>query len=87
MPAFITSRGLGRGNTAGYLASRGLGQSFIEVIIPPPTGGGGSLPGQSFNQAPDTRNKVDPLMAAQILQEDEELLIMIKAFAETIRWH
>lgn len=61
-----------------------------QVVIPPPTGGGGSGPatGHShFNQAPDTRKNKEPLLLAQALQEDEELIIMIKAFAETITWH
>ena len=57
------------------------------VIIAPPGGGGGvSAPGTHFNQAPSVK-KNEPLMLAQALQEDEELIIILKAFVETIRWH
>jgi hypothetical protein len=60
-----------------------------EVIIQPPIGGGGSgpgvgLPGENyFNQAPPIYR--DPLLLEQALQEDEEMLLMIKAFVETIQ--
>lgn len=62
----------------------------VDVIIPtPPRGGGGSVgaPGTRFNQAPDTRRNKEPLHLQQALQEDEELIILIKAFAEVIQWH
>ena len=87
MSLLVTTRGLGK--RGGFLATIGLGVRQPDVV--PPRGGGGTsigLPGRShFNQAPSTKDKIDPLMMQQILQEDEELLIMIKAFAETIRWH
>ena len=86
MALLVATRGLGK--RGGFLATTGLGVG--EAIVPPVVGGGATvgLPGRDyFNQAPDTRDKIDPLMMQQILQEDEELLIMIKAFAETIRWH
>ncbi len=63
----------------------------VDVIIPtPPRGGGGTGagPGDYYNQAPDTRRKTDePLLLAQARQEDEELIILLKAFAEVIQWH
>ncbi len=62
-------------------------------IVIPPVGGGGSgggpsvgLPGENYyNQAPPQYK--DPLLLEQALQEDEEMLLMIKAFVETIQWH
>lgn len=60
----------------------------ISLIQLPSDGGGGSAPviGTRFNQAPSVKNN-EPLLLAQALQEDEELLIILKAFVETIRWH
>ena len=63
------------------------------LIVIPPVGGGGSgggpsvgLPGENYyNQAPPQYK--DPLLLEQALQEDEEMLLMIKAFVETIQWH
>lgn len=63
----------------------------VQVIIPP-VGGGGSgggpsvgLPGESyFNQAPP-RQRDNDLFLQQAIQEDEEMLLMIKAFVETIQ--
>ena len=61
------------------------------VVIEPPSGGGGSsgvgMPGQDyFNQSPSVKKNKRSYLA-QALQEDEELLIIIKSFVETIRWH
>jgi len=60
------------------------------IIEPPVVGGGGGTRGgpvgTRFNQAPPQR-KGEPLLLAQALQEDEELLIILRAFVETIRWH
>lgn len=59
-------------------------------IVIPPVGGGGSgpgvgLPGENyFNQAPP-RQRDNDLFLQQALQEDEEMLLMIKAFVETIQ--
>lgn len=67
----------------------GIDDSVAEI---PPTGGGGSgpgigLPGENYyNQAPAIKRD-EPLELQQALQEDEELIIMLKAFVETIRWH
>jgi hypothetical protein len=58
------------------------------VVEPPVTGGGGttSAPGTHFNQAPPKyRDPRDLLNLEQALQEDEEMLLMIKAFVETIQ--
>lgn len=59
----------------------------VDVIIPPPSGGGGggvSAPG--FNQAPSVK-KDRELYIDQAHNEDEELIILLKAFAEVIQWH
>ena len=60
------------------------------VVIPPVTGGGGgtgvSAPGSHFNQAPPKyRDPRDLLNLEQALQEDAEMLLIIKAFVETIQ--
>jgi len=60
------------------------------VIIEPPSGGGGTVGGRGPGAEPSPRPSIDknePLYLAQALQEDEELLIIIKSFVETIRWH
>lgn len=62
----------------------------LEVVdIPPPVaGGGGSSAGvgySHYNQAPDTREYKPKLLLKQAMQEDEEMLLMIKAFVETIQ--
>jgi hypothetical protein len=58
--------------------------------IPPTPGGGGGgssgVVGTKFNQAPPVAKK-EPLYLAQALQEDEELLLILKAFTEVITWH
>jgi hypothetical protein len=44
------------------------------------------MPGSHFNQAPPKyRDPRDLLNLEQALQEDEEMLLMIKAFVETIQ--
>lgn len=65
---------------------------WVECPTPdvPPVGGGRSSgpsvgPGDFFNQAPSIKKK-EPLYLQQAIQEDEELMIIIKAFVETIRW-
>lgn len=58
------------------------------VILPPVAGGGGSSAGighSHYNQAPDTREYKPKLLLKQAMQEDEEMLLMIKAFVETIQ--
>jgi len=66
----------------------GIDDSVAE--IPPSGGGGGSGPGVGpgdyYNQAPSVR-KNEPLYLAQALQEDEELIMIMKAFVETVTWH
>lgn len=59
-----------------------------QVVVPPVVGGGGSTsaPGTHFNQAPDTRKK-SPLLLAQALREDEELIMILKEFIEVTQWH
>lgn len=65
----------------------------VDVIIPtPPRGGGGSGPGgpgvrgPSPNQAPP---KIDDrlLYIDQAHHEDEELILLLRAFAEVVQWH
>ena len=86
MPAFLATRGLGRGSSAGFLATSGIG-SGQDVVLILPGGGGVSAPGTHFNQAPSVKKKGEPLLLMQALQEDEELLIILKSFVEIIRWH
>jgi hypothetical protein len=85
--AFLATRGLGKGQSAGFMSTFGLGRGQEEIIIPP--GGGGSVGSgvSHFNQAPNTKVKKRPIMLAQAKQEDEELIMIIKAFVETVRWH
>ena len=57
--------------------------------IPPPTGGGGGTgagPG-AFRSPRPTVDKNEPLYLTQALQEDEELILILKAFTEVIQWH
>lgn len=60
----------------------------VEIPLPGPRGGGGSGPSvgrdSHFNQAPPKYR--DPFID-QALMEDEELIILLKAFAEVIQWH
>lgn len=58
------------------------------VITEQPSGGGGtvSAPGNYYNQTPPVIKDAE-LYLDQALVEDEELIIMLKAFAEVIRWH
>lgn len=61
----------------------------VDVVIPtPPRGGGGtsSAPGTKYNQAPDTRETRRSYLA-QARQEDEDLIYLLQAFAEVIKWH
>lgn len=75
-------------HATGYYATPYYQPEVIVVI--PPVGGGGSgpgvgLPGENyFNQAPP-RQRDNDLFLQQALQEDEEMLLMIKAFVETIQ--
>ena len=71
------------------MATDGLFCLDGSVEITPP-GGGGTGPGIGPGALPSPRpsvNKDEPLYLAQALQEDEELIIILKAFVETIRWH
>lgn len=75
-----------------YFSQQYFSESYfpplVDVVIPtPPRGGGGTGPsGPSYNQSPsvigDKRLYID-----QALNEDEELIILLKAFAEVIQWH
>lgn len=63
---------------------------LVDVEIPlPPRGGGGTTgagPGDHFNQAPDTRERKRDFLA-QARQEDKDMIVLLKAFAEVISWH
>lgn len=76
-------------HATGYHAT-GYHLRGLQVVIPPTGGGGGSgpsvgLPGENYyNQSPPRERKND-LFLQQAMQEDEEMLLMIKAFVETIQ--
>lgn len=59
------------------------------VIIETPTGGGGgtSFPGYNVPSPRPSIDKHEPLYLAQALQEDEEMIILLKALAEVVTWH
>jgi hypothetical protein len=66
------------------------------VVLPPvaPGGGGGHSAGPGHGHGPGAlpspRPSIDknqPLYLQQALQEDEELILILKAFTEVIRWH
>jgi hypothetical protein len=59
----------------------------IPEPIPPTGGGGGSVPGTKYNQAPSVRKAKQTLLLAQAMREDEELIYILKAFTEVTRWH
>jgi hypothetical protein len=60
-----------------------------EFEIPLPRGGGGSVGhGPEFRPSPRPPvDKNEPIFLAQALQEDEELVLMLKAFVEVTQWH
>lgn len=71
-----------------YFGPRYWPPDFIQVEIPRPGGGGtgpGVGPGAQRSPRPSVRD--EPLFLQQALQEDEDLIILIKAFAEVIQWH
>lgn len=55
----------------------------------PPVSGGGGTQGSGPGFAPSPRPPVDrtPLYLAQAMQEDEELIMILKEFIEVTQWH
>ena len=59
------------------------------VVEVPASGGGGgySFPGVNLPSPKPSIDKDEPLFLAQALQEDEEMIILLKALAEVVTWH
>ena len=77
-----------------YFAVRHFGPRHfapgVEVTLPPIGGGGGGTQGSGPGFAPSPRPSVDkrpPLLLAQAMQEDEELIMILKEFIEVTQWH
>jgi len=70
----------------GYHATDYYLRGAVDIVLPPSGGGGsGAGPGSVPSPRPSV-DKNEPLYLIQALQEDEELLLIIKSFVETIRW-
>lgn len=61
-------------------------ESFLIIQQP---GGGGTGIGHGPGALPSPKPSIgdEPLYLAQALQEDEELILILKTFVETIKWH
>ena len=59
-----------------------------QVVVPRPGGGGTQGSGPGFGPSPrPSVDKIEPLLLAQAMQEDEELIYILKEFIEVTQWH